>query len=108
MNSYSRPNNVPHNINIDEKRLIKCDDSNCPRYNADGFYSHAIPVSLQTKRLKKNACALSKSEERNATAIVSQKIGIKKLVVKVSLDQEKNKLVVQRKRCVHQVKIMFF
>ena len=79
MNSYSRPNNVPHNINIDEKRLIKCDDSNCPRYNADGFYSHAIPVSLQTNRLKKNACALSKSEERNATAIVSQKIGIKKV-----------------------------
>ena len=64
--SYSRPNDFPRNINIDEKRLIKC-DSNCPRYNADGFCSHAIAVSLQTKNLKKYACTLAKSEERNAT-----------------------------------------
>ena len=78
MKSYSRPNDFPHNINIDEKGLIKC-DSNCPRYNADGFCSHAIAVSLQTKSLEKYACVLSKCEERNATAIVSQKIDIKKV-----------------------------
>ena len=78
MKSYSRPNDFPHNIKIDEKRLIKC-DSNCPRYNADGFCSHAIAVSLQTKNLKKYACVLSKCEERNTTAIVSQKIDIKKV-----------------------------
>ena len=77
MKSYSRPNGFPHNIKIDEKGLIKC-DSNCPRYNADGFCSHAIAVSLQTKNLKKYACVLSKCEERNTTAIVSQKIDIKK------------------------------
>ena len=88
MNSYSRPNDFPRNVNIDEKGLIKC-DSNCPRYNADGFCSHAIAVSLQTKSLEKYACVLSKCEERNTTAIVSQKIDIKKLAVKVSLDQEK-------------------
>ena len=76
MKSYSHPNDFPHNI--DEKGLIKC-DSNCLRYNADGFCSHAIAVSLQTKRLKKYACALSKSEERNARATVSQKIDIKKV-----------------------------
>ena len=76
--SYSHPNDFPHNININEKGLIKC-DSNCLRYNADGFCSHAIAVSLQTKRLKKYACALSKSEERNARATVSQKIDIKKV-----------------------------
>ena len=51
MKSYSRPNDFPHNINIDEKGLIKC-DSNYPRYNADGFCSHAIAVSLKTKHLK--------------------------------------------------------
>ena len=62
--SYSRPNGFPHNININEKGLIKC-DSNYPRYNADGFCSHAI------------ACAPSKREEGNATAIVSQKIDAK-------------------------------
>ena len=61
--SYSRPNDFPHNINIDEKGLIKC-DSNCPRYNADRFCCHAIAVSLQTKRFKKYAFALSKSVER--------------------------------------------
>ena len=33
---------------------------------------------------------------------------LKKSVVRVSLDQEKNKLVVQRKRCVYQVKNVFF
>ena len=76
MKSYFRPNDFPHNINIDEKGLIKC-DSNCPRYNADGFCSHAIAVSLQTKSLKKYACVLSKCEERNVTAIVSQRIDIK-------------------------------
>ena len=76
MKSYSRPNNFPHNININEKGLIKC-DSICPRYNADGFCSHAI--SLQTKSLEKYACVLPKCEERNTTAIVSQKIDIKKV-----------------------------
>ena len=76
MKSYSRPNGFPHNIKIDEKGLIKC-DSNCPRYNADGFCSHAIAVSLQTKSLKKYACVLSQCEERNVTAIVSQRIDIK-------------------------------
>ena len=78
MKSHFRPNDFPHNINIDEKGLIKC-DSNCSRYNADGFCSHAIAVSLQTKNLKKYACVLSKCEERNTTAIVSQKIDIKKV-----------------------------
>ena len=74
--SYSHPNDFPHNIH--EKGLIKC-DSNCLRYNTDGFCSHAIAVSLQTKRLKKYACALSKTEERNSRATVSQKIDIKKV-----------------------------
>ena len=69
MKSYSRPNYLPHNININQKG--QCD-------------------------------------ERNATAIVSQKMILKKLVVRVSLDQEKNKLVVQRKRCTYQVKNVFF
>ena len=78
MKSYSLPNDFPHNINIDEKGLIKC-DSKCPRYNADGFCSHAIAVSLQTKSLEKCACVLSKSQERNATAIISQKNSIKKV-----------------------------
>ena len=77
MKSYSRPNDFPHNIKIDEKRLIKC-DSNCPRYNADGFCSHVIAVSLQTKSLKKYARVLLKCEERNAAVIVSQKNDIKK------------------------------
>ena len=76
MKSHFRPNDFLHNINIDEKGLIKC-DSNCPRYNADGFCSHAIAVSLQTKSLKKYACVLSQCEERNVTAIVSQRIDIK-------------------------------
>ena len=78
MKSYSRPNVFRHNTNIDEKGLIKY-DSNCHRYNADGFCSHAIAVSLQTKSLKKYACVLSKCEERNATPIVPQKIDIKKV-----------------------------
>ena len=38
-----------------------------------------IAVFLQTKSLEKYACVLSKCEERNATAIVSQKIDIKKV-----------------------------
>ena len=71
MKSYSPPNDLPHNININEKGL------SCPRYNADVFCSHAIAVSFQTKSLEKHACVLSKCEERNATAIVSQKIDIK-------------------------------
>ena len=79
MKSYPRPNHFPYNINIDEKGLIKYDSHYCPRYNADGFCSHAIAVSLQTKSLEKYACVLSKCEERNATAIVSQKIDIKKV-----------------------------
>ena len=70
--SYSPPNDLPHNININEKGL------SCPRYNADGFCCHAIAVSFQTKSLEKYACVLPKCEERNATAIVSQKIDIKK------------------------------
>ena len=74
---YPRPNDFPHNIKINEKGLFKC-DSNSPRYNADGFCSHAIAVSLQTKSLEKYACVLSKCEERNAIAIVSQKNDIKK------------------------------
>ena len=79
MKLYSHPNDFPHNININEKGLIKC-DSNCPRYNVDGFCSHAIAFSLQTKCLKKYACALSKSAERIATAaIVPQKIDVKKV-----------------------------
>ena len=48
MKLYCRLNDFPHNINIDEKGLIKC-DSNCPKYNDDGFCSHAIAVSLQMK-----------------------------------------------------------
>ena len=79
--SYCHPNGFLHNIKIDEKGLIKC-DSTCPRYNADGFCSHAIAVSLQTNNLKKYACALSKCEERNTAAIVSQKIDIKKVRLK--------------------------
>ena len=105
MKSYSRPNGFPHNIKIDEKGLIKC-DSNCPRYNADGFCSHVIAVSLQTKSLKKYGRVLLKCEERNSAAIVSQKMILKKTVVKVSLDQEKNKLVVHRKRCEYQVRML--
>ena len=83
MKSYSRPNDFPHNVNIDENGLIKC-DFNCPRYNVDGFCSHAIAVSLQTKSLEKYGYVLSKCEERNGTAIVPlqeivpQKIDIKK------------------------------
>ena len=73
MKSHFRPNDFPHNINIDEKGLIKCDSN----YNDDGFCSHAIAVSLQTKSLKKYACVLSQCEERNVTAIVSQRIDIK-------------------------------
>ena len=46
--------------------------------NADRFCNHAIAVSLQTKILEKYACVLSICEERNATAIISQKIDIKK------------------------------
>ena len=76
MRLYSRPNGFPHNSNIDEKGLIKC-DSYCPRYNADGFCRHVIAVSLQTKSLEKCACVLSRSEESIAIAIVSQKIDIK-------------------------------
>ena len=52
-------------------------NSICPRYNDDGFCSYAIAVSLQTKSLEKCACILSECEERNAKAIVSQKIDIK-------------------------------
>ena len=55
--SCSPPNHFPHNIDIDEKELIKC-DSNCPWYNADGFCCHAIAVSLQTKSLIKNMLVL--------------------------------------------------
>ena len=58
--------------------ILRC-DSNCPRYNTDGFCSHAIAVSLQTNNLKNYACVLSKCEERNTAAIVSQKIDIKKV-----------------------------
>ena len=61
---------------------------------------------FSNEKSKKN-CDLSKCEKRNARAIVSQKkLLFKKLVVKVSLDQEKNKLVVPRKRCEYQVKML--
>ena len=80
--SHSRPNDFSHDIKIDGKGLIKC-ESNCPRYNADGFCSHAIAVSLQTKSLKKYSCVFSKCEERNTTAIVSQKIDIKNVGRKI-------------------------
>ena len=63
--------------------------------------SHAIAVSLQTKTLEKYACVLSKCEERNNTAIVSQKIDIKVGLKNVTRSRKtKNKLVVQRKRCL--------
>ena len=63
--------------------------------------SHAIAVSLQTKTLEKHACVLSKCEERNNTAIVSQKIDIKVGLKNVTRSRKtKNKLVVQRKRCL--------
>ena len=63
--------------------------------------SHAIAVSLQTKTLEKYACVLSKCEERNDTAIVSQKIDIKVGLKNVTRSRKtKNKLVVQRKRCL--------
>ena len=63
--------------------------------------SHAIAVSLQTKTLEKYACVLSKCEERNNTAIVSQKINIKVGLKNVTRSRKtKNKLVVQRKRCL--------
>ena len=78
MNSNSRPNDFPHYINIDGKGLIKC-DSNCPRYNTDGFCSHQMAVSLQAKSPKKHACVLSKCEQRDATTTVSQKIDVKKI-----------------------------
>ena len=71
--------------------------------------SHAIAVSLQTKTLEKYACVLSKYEERNDTAIVSQKIDIK-VGLKMSLDQEKQKtnwLSRERGACLYLVKIMF-
>ena len=63
--------------------------------------SHAIAVSLQTKTLEKYACVLSKCEKRNNTAIVSQKIDIKVGLKNVTRSRKtKNKLVVQRKRCL--------
>ena len=63
--------------------------------------SHAIAVSLQTKTLEKYDCVLSKYEERNDTAIVSQKIDIKVGLKNVTRSRKtKNKLVVQRKRCL--------
>ena len=105
MKSYSRPNGFPHNIKIDEKGLIKC-DSNCPRYNADGFCSHAIAVSLQTKSLKKYSCVLSKCEERNTTAIVSQKIDIKNVDRKIVARSRKKQIGSPEKRCEYQVKML--
>ena len=103
MKSYSHPNDFPHNI--DEKGLIKC-DSNCLRYNADGFCSHAIAVSLQTKSLKKYSCVLSKCEERNTTAIVSQKIDIKNVDRKIVARSRKKQIGSPEKRCEYQVKML--
>ena len=107
MKSYSRPNDFPDNINIDEKGLIKC-DSICPRYNTDGFCSHAIAVSLQTKSLKKYACIFPKCEERYATAIVSRKIDIKKIGRRSVARSRKKQIGRPEKEVHYQVKIMFF
>ena len=69
--------------------MTKC-DSNCPLYNADGFRSHAIAISLQTKSLQKYACVLSKCEERNAAAIFSPKIDVKRVGSKSVARSRKN------------------
>ena len=41
-----------------------------------------MTVSLQTQSLEKHACVLWICEERNATALVSQKVGIKNVARK--------------------------
>ena len=67
--SYSRPNDPPHVIKIDEHRLIRC-GSHCPRYNVNRFFGHVIAVSLQSKC----SCALQKCGEKSTALIASQKI----------------------------------
>ena len=62
--------------------------------------------SSNEKSYKKYACALSKCEEKNATAIVSQKTDIEKVGRKSVGRSRKKQNVAQRKRCMYQAKIM--
>ena len=63
--------------------------------------------SSNEKSRKICLCSLKISVKKCYSYSFTKKLIFEKLVVKVSLDQEKNKLCVQRKRCVYQVKIMF-
>ena len=49
--SYSRPNGLLHLVSCSENGLIKC-DSNCPKYNSEGFCGHTIAVALKTRPSK--------------------------------------------------------
>ena len=55
--SYSRPNGLPHLVLCCHNGLIKC-DSNCPRYNSEGFCGHTIAVALKNKIVQNFASAL--------------------------------------------------
>ena len=66
--SYSRPNGLPHLVSCCENGFIKC-DSNCPRYNSEGFCGHTIAVALKNKTVQSSAFALTKCNEKTTTSV---------------------------------------
>ena len=69
----SHSSNTPHQVNLSETGLIKC-DSECKAYNNEGICSHAISVAIQCNCLEKYAYALSAHQTKNITQIASLKI----------------------------------
>ena len=69
---YCWPNGLPHFVSCSENGLILC-DSNCLRYNSQGFCGHSIAVALKNKTIQSFTSALSKYNEET-TSMASQKI----------------------------------
>ena len=59
-------------IGVPQILKVKC-DSNCPRYNSEGFCEHTIAVALKNKTMESFASASSKCNEKT-TRVASQKI----------------------------------
>ena len=51
-------------ISVSRMLKVKC-DSNCPRYNSEGFCKHTIVVALKNKTIESFASALSKCNKKD-------------------------------------------
>ena len=51
-------------ISVPRMLKVKC-DSNCPRYNSEGFCKHTIMVALKNKTIESFASALCKCNEKD-------------------------------------------